>query len=127
MKKKLCALLAVILTATFLATTALAAEPRWTNVTLINPAISENGSYASTVSCVSGTSKIECTMVLYQKGLFGTYSEVSRSSDIYYGDTYRFTGHYNIQSGKTYKLTTTVIATCNGVSEEVSTSFEKDF
>ena len=127
MKKKLCALLVVILTATFLATTALAAEPRWTNVTLINPAISENGSYANTVSCVSGTSKIECTMVLYQKGLFGTYSEVSRSSDVYYGDTYRFTGHYNIQSGKTYKLTTTVIATCNGVSEEVSTSFEKDF
>ena len=127
MKKKLCALLVVILTATFLATTALAAEPRWTNVTLINPAISENGSYASTVSCVSGTSKIECTMVLYQKGLFGTYSEVSRSSDIYYGDTYRFTGHYNIQSGKAYKLTTTVIATCNGVSEEVRTWFEKDF
>ena len=127
MKKKLCALLVVILTATFLATTALAAEPRWTNVTLINPAISENGSYASTVSCVSGTSKIECTMVLYQKGLFGTYSEVSRSSDVYYSDTYRSNGHYNIQSGKTYKLTTTVIATCNGVSEEVSTSFEKDF
>ncbi len=127
MKKKLCALLVVILPATLLAPTALAAEPRWTNVILINPSISANGSYASTVQCVSGTSKIECTLVLYQKGLFGTYSEVSRTSNVHYGDTYEFSGHYNIQSGKTYKLTTTVIATCNGVSEEVSTSFEKDF
>ena len=79
----------------------------------------------SCTSCLSGTTKIDCTLVLYEKGLFGTYSEVSRSSSTYYGHTHEFSGTANIKSGTTYKLVTTATVTRNGSSETVSNTFEK--
>ena len=81
MKKKLCAILITILAFTLFATSAFAAEARWRNVATITPVISANdNSYASVISCLEGTTKIECTLVLYEKNWLGVYSEVSRSS-----------------------------------------------
>lgn len=68
MKKKLCAILITILAFTLFATSAFAAEARWRNVATITPVISANdNSYASVISCLEGTTKIECTLVLYEK------------------------------------------------------------
>ena len=126
MKKKLCAIFITILAFMLFAPAAFAADARWRNVATITPAISaRDGSYASVVSCLSGTTKIDCTLVLYEKGLFGTYSEVSRSSSTYYGHTHEFSGTANIKSGTTYKLVTTATVTRNGSSETVSNTFEK--
>ena len=99
---------------------------RWRNVASIYPGISAgDNSYTCEISCLSGTTKIDCTLVLYEKGLFGTYSEVSRSSSTYYGHTHEFSGTANIKSGTTYKLVTTATVTRNGSSETVSNTFEK--
>ena len=107
------------------ATSAFAAA-RWRNVASISPSISAgDNNYTCEISCLSGTTKIDCTLVLYEKGLFGTYSEVSRSSSTYHGHTHEFSGTANIKSGTTYKLVTTATVTRNGSSETVSNTFEK--
>ena len=111
MKKKLWAVLVAFVALTVFATSAFAAV-RWRNVASIYPGISAgDNSYTCEISCLSGTTKIDCTLVLYEKGLFGTYSEVS--------------GTANIKSGTTYKLVTTATVTRNGSSETVSNTFEK--
>ena len=126
MKKKLCAILITILAFTLFANSAFSAEARRRNVATITPVISANdNSYASVISCLEGTTKIECTLVLYEKNWLGVYSEVSRSSSTYYGHTHTFSGTTNIKSGKTYKLVTTATVTRNGFSEDVSDTFEK--
>lgn len=125
MKKKLWAVLVAFVALTVFATSAFAAV-RWRNVASIYPGISAgDNSYTCEISCLSGTTKIDCTLVLYEKGLFGTYSEVSRSSSTYYGHTHEFSGTANIKSGTTYKLVTTATVTRNGSSETVSNTFEK--
>ena len=87
MKKKLWAVLVAFVALTVFATSAFAVV-RWRNVASIYPGISAgDNSYTCEISCLSGTTKIDCTLVLYEKGLFGTYSEVSRSSSTYYGHT----------------------------------------
>ena len=126
MKKILCLFLCTLLAVSVIATNVFAAEPRWTHVGSVSPSISANdGTYTSEVSCLDGTSKIEFTLILYEKGLFGNYTEVSRVSDVYYGHTHEFVGHYAIKSGTTYKLVTDVVATRNGSTEHVSVPFEK--
>ena len=110
MKKKLWAVLVAFVALTVFATSAFAVV-RWRNVASIYPGISAgDNSYTCEISCLSGTTKIDCTLVLYEKGLFGTYSEVSRSSSTYYGHTHEFSGTANIKSGTTYKLVTTKLS-----------------
>lgn len=123
MKKTIKIILSLVITTALLCTTAFAATPRWKNVLSINPSLSvSNGQYSSTVIGISGTTKIDCTLVLYEKNIFGLYSEVSRTSKTYYGGSYTFTGFYNLQSGKTYKLVTQATVTSNGYSEYVEDS-----
>ena len=125
MKKKLWATLVAFIALMVFATSAFAAA-RWRNVASISPSISAgDNNYTCEISCLSGTTKIDCTLVLYEKGLFGTYSEVSRSSSTYYGHTHEFSGTANIKPGTTYKLVTTATVTRNGSSETVSNTFEK--
>ena len=115
------ALLSVLLCAT-----AFAVEPRWNNVIGINPAISASSqTYSSYVSAVPNATKIDCTLVLYEKGLFGNYKEVARTTSTYYGFRHEFSGSYSIKAGTTYKLTTTATVTVNGSGETVSYDFEK--
>lgn len=98
MKKKLWATLVAFIALMVFATSAFAAA-RWRNVASISPSISAgDNNYTCEISCLSGTTKIDCTLVLYEKGLFGTYSEVSRSSSTYYGHTHEFSGTANIKS-----------------------------
>ncbi|MCQ5080224.1 hypothetical protein NE586_10005 [Gemmiger formicilis] len=126
MKKKLCAIFITILAFMLFAPAAFAADARWRNVATITPAISaRDGSYASVVSCLEGTTKIECTLVLYEKNWLGAYSEISRCSSTYYGQKGKFSGTANIKSGTTYKLETIATVTRNGSSETVNTTFEK--
>ena len=125
MKKIVSIFISVALTAV-LCVTAFAAQPRWKNVIAISPTISAaSKTYTSYIVAVQDTTKIECTLVLYEKGLFGNYTEVDRTSSTYYGFRHEFSGSYDIKSGKTYKLTTTITVTANGTSETVSYDFEK--
>lgn len=126
MKKYLRIIFGMVLAAALLCTTAFAVEARWSNVASIGPSISANdGCYLSVVNGLSGTTKIDCTLILYEKGWFGSYTEVARTSGVYYGPSHEFAGYYDIKSGTTYKLTTQATVTRNGVDEYVEYSFEK--
>lgn len=126
MKKFLRSLIVVALLLGIVSTTALAVEPRWKNVASISPSMSaSDGCYTSGIIALDGTTKIECTLTLYEKGFFGDYTQVSQVSETYYGAHHEFVGYYAIQSGRTYKLNTTAKVTRNGVTETVSTDFEK--
>ena len=71
MKKKLWATLVAFIALMVFATSAFAAA-RWRNVASISPSISAgDNNYTCEISCLSGTTKIDCTLVLYEKG----YSE----------------------------------------------------
>lgn len=126
MKKTISFVLGAILFGCILCTTALAVEARWVNVTMISPSISASDQeYTSYVVGVSGTTKMTCTMVLYSKNIFGSYTEVSRTSSTYFGREHEFVGSYSIKSGTTYKLVTTVSVTANGTTETATNTFEK--
>lgn len=82
MKKKLWAVLVAFVALTVFATSAFAAV-RWRNVASIYPGISAgDNSYTCEISCLSGTTKIDCTLVLYEKGLFGTFGYQLRIRNI---------------------------------------------
>lgn len=124
--KKIVSIFISVALAAVLCVTAFAAQPRWKNVIAISPTISAaSKTYTSYIVAVQDTTKIECTLVLYEKGLFGNYTEVDRTSSSYYGFEHEFRGSYDIKSGKTYKLTTTITVTANGTSETVNYDFEK--
>lgn len=126
MKKVICLALVFALSAVMLSATVFAAEARWNNVASISPSISVNdGCYTSAITGLKGTTKIDCTMVLYQKNWLGLYTEVSRTNETYYGRMHEFVGYYDFRVGITYKLDITAIVTCNGSDETVTYSFEK--
>lgn len=55
--------------ATLFCVTAFAVEPRWKNVIAISPTISaESQSYSSYIVADPKATKMECTLVLYEKG-----------------------------------------------------------
>lgn len=126
MKNVVKSILMLILVASLLCTTVFAVQERWKNVASITPVIDKGiGFYSSAIKGEPGTTKIECTLTLYEKTWYGTYKEVSHISETYYGQTHTFIGYYNIEAGKTYKLVTEATVTCNGVAEDVSSSCEK--
>ncbi len=126
MKKFLRSLLAITLLLGIVSTTALAAEPRWRNVASISPSMSAyDGSYTSAIIALEGTTKIECTLTLYEKGFSETIRRYLRSVRLTTVPRHEFVGYYAIKSGTTYKLNTTAKVTRNGVTETVSTDFEK--
>ena len=126
MKKKLCATFLTLLALMVFATSVFAAEARWRNVTKITPIIlASTNTYSSVINGLEGTTKIDCTLILYEKNQSGTYSEISRCSSTSYGQKGTFSGTANIKSGTTYKLETIATVTCNGSDETVSTTFEK--
>lgn len=125
MKKSISILLVLLMIVSLCAVSAYAAEPRWTNVASMSPIISAaSDMYGNQVAGMSGTTRIACTLVLYEKGWF-SYSEVARTSETYNGSGHFFYSTYDIKSGKKYRLDTTVTVTRNGVDETVTTSFEK--
>lgn len=126
MKKILRSILAVALLLGIVSTTAFAVQPRWENVASISPSMSaSDGSYTSAIIALEGTTKIECTLTLYERGFWGNYKQVDQTSETYYGPRHEFIGYYDIKSGTTYKLNTTATVTCNGVTETITYDFEK--
>lgn len=113
----------VALVAVLLSATAFAAQPRWENVATISSTINKRGNeYSCLISGNPGTTKIACTMVLYEKNWLGQYVEISRTSSTYNGISHEFVGSCNMQSTKTYMLTISATVTCNGTNETVSDS-----
>ncbi|MEG0304535.1 MAG: hypothetical protein RR764_09750 [Oscillospiraceae bacterium] len=131
MKKLLSIVLISILvlglsTATFAAQNEVSITPRWTNTSLITPDISKlANNYSAHIMGYTGTTKIECTMVLYEKGWFGSYTEVSRNNQTANQSVKTFVASYTYTSGKTYKLEVTTVVTRNGTAETVTVSTEK--
>lgn len=130
--KKLLSLALIAILVFALSTVAFAAPnefsiaPRWTNTSQITPDISKSASnYSAYVIAYTGTTKIGCTMVLFEKGFWGGYTEVSRSSQTSNLSTDLFIASYTYTSGKTYKLEVTTVVTRNGTSETVTVSTEK--
>ena len=95
MKKFICIVLTVVLALSCMS--AFAAEPLssqeggttaqesitpfWVNTLSIIPSISGSaGTYSCSINGVSGTTKISATLVLYEKGWLGGYTEVARTS-----------------------------------------------
>lgn len=93
MKKFICIVLTVVLALSCMS--AFAAEPLssqeggtttqesitpfWVNTLSIIPSISGSaGTYSCSINGVSGTTKISATLVLYEKGWLGGYTEVAR-------------------------------------------------
>lgn len=68
--KKIIGIAISVLMATLFCVTAFAVEPRWKNVIAISPTISaESQSYSSYIVADPKATKMECTLVLYEKGL----------------------------------------------------------
>ena len=126
MKKILRLILLVLLATIVLSTTVFAVEPRWTNVDNLWLTINSS-TYSCTVDGHTGTTKMECTMTLYEQDWLGNRTEVAHYSGTYNGRYHVFTGNYNMQSGKTYILTMDGVVTCNGVSETISCTTERRF
>lgn len=126
MKKILRSILAVALLLGIVSTTVFAVQPRWETVASLSPSMSaSDGSYTCAVTGLEGTTQIDCTLTLYERGFWGNYKQVAQTSSTYYGQVHEFSGYYPIKSGTTYKLNTTATVTCNGVTETVTYDFEK--
>lgn len=125
MKKLISSLIALLLIFA-VSTSVFAATPRWSNIAGISGSISpSSGIYTGTVVGNNGTSKIVCTVVLYEKGWFGSTSEVSRISKTFYEQSGSCVGNYSYTTGKTYRIDVTATVYINGVGETVTSSFEK--
>ena len=149
MKKFICIVLTVVLALSCMS--AFAAEPLssqeggtttqesitpfWVNTLSIIPSISGSaGTYSCSINGVSGTTKISATLVLYEKGWLGGYTEVARTSHTTYSASFFKSDSYSFSSGKTYKLEVSGTVTRNGYAEPVSAtiiipafkSFEED-
>lgn len=99
--------------------------PYWTNTSMIAPSISPaSGNYSANIVGNPGTTKISCTMVLYEKGFFG-YKEVSRKSGSVDEPAAFFFESYSFSSGKTYLLEVSSTVRIAGVDETANISFEK--
>lgn len=125
MKRFLAVILVIIFTLIISSATVLATEPRWANIISItsNIAVSSD-SYSTTIEGLAGTTKIKCTLVLYEKNWLGVEHEVSRTSDTYYGQIHEFVGQYDMSASRKYVLKTTATVTTNGVDETINYTHE---
>lgn len=109
-----------------LSVTVFAAQPRWKNVSTYAMSISpDKDCYSISIIGNQGTTKIDCTLTLYEKTWYGTYKELSHIAETYYGQSNTFYGYCDISAEKTYKLVAEFTVTCNGVAEDVSGSIER--
>ena len=83
------------------------------------------GTYSCSINGVSGTTKISATLVLYEKGWLGGYTEVARTSHTTYSASFFKSDSYSFSSGKTYKLEVSGTVTRNGYAEPVSATIEQ--
>lgn len=127
MKKRVIALLATIIIAIpILAIPAARAQPRWS---LLNSATalcyrSEN-KYIGDITALNTVYKMDIDIVLYEKGFFTSYKEVSSIHKTVYNYTHTAIGDYTYSASKDYKIEMTVKAyTQSGQTETVTVSEE---
>lgn len=132
--KKITAGLVSLILAVFISTSAIAAappetvQPMWDNVFSVSPTMyASTGEYASEIFAVSGTTKIECTLILSEETSpnSNVFVEKSRLNETYYGNCHVFRGKYAIKSGVRYKLETIASVTRNGYTESINVPWIK--
>jgi len=127
MKKRIIALLAALIIAVpIFATTASRVQPRWT---LINTATTvcsiENDTYIARVTASNDVYKMDIDVILYEKGLFTSYTEVSSIHKTVYNYSHAAANTYDFSSLKDYKIEMTVKAyTQSGQTETITVSEE---
>lgn len=132
MKKVIAGLLSFILTA-LIATTALAAppqtvQPMWKNVISVTPTIyASTDEYACEIYAIEGTSRIACTLTLYEEKSPGSDAFIYKSSltDTYNGSQHIFRKSCAIEEGLRYKIVVSASVTRNGYAEPISLSWIK--
>lgn len=132
MKKIIAGFVSLMLTL-IVATTTLAAPPQkaqlqWTNVFSMTPTIyAQTDEYACEIYALEGTTRIDCTIKLYEESTPGTNLFILKSSlsDTYNGSQHIFRGYYDIKEGLRYKIVVDATVTRNGYAEPVSLSWIK--
>ena len=127
MKKRIIALLATIIIAIpILAIPAARAQPRWS---LINNATAvcsrSSNTYLASVRAGQDVYKLSMDIILYEKGLFTSYKEVSRISKTVNNYYHTTEGSYTYSASKDYKIEMTVTAfSTSGQTETITVSEE---
>jgi len=127
MKKRIIALVATIIIALPIFTTAASrVQPRWSLLNSMTVFCSLNdNTYLASISAISDVYKMDIDVVLYGKGLFTSYKEVSSIHKTVYNHSHATEGSYNYSSSKDYKVELTVTAyTQSGQTETVTVSEE---
>ena len=127
MKKRIIALLATIIIAVpILAIPAVRVQPRWTLFGTATALCSINdNTYAASVTASPDVYKMSMDILLYEKGLFTSYKEVSRISKTVYNYYHTTEGSYNYSASKDYKVELTVTAfSTSGQTETITVSNE---
>ncbi len=127
MKKKLIALLAaIIIVVPIFTITASRATPRWTLFNSASAVCSRTSdTYLVSVTALQDVNKMDIDVVLYEKGLFSSYTEVSSINKTVYSHFHSAQGSYAYSSLKDYKIEMTVTAyTQSGQSETITVSNE---
>lgn len=127
MKNKVFAVVAAFIIAIPILTfTAFGATPRWT---LFNSAttfcVEEDDLYGARVSAGNDVTRLDLDIILYEKGMFSSYTEVSRISRTIYDYYAVVSGSYSYSSLKNYKVELTATArTSSGQYETITVSEE---
>ena len=127
MKKRVMALLAtfVILFPIF-TTVASRVTPRWSLLhSIIAQCYIEDNQYVGSISADDSVYKMDIDIVLYEKGLFTSYKEVSSIRKTVYNYYHTAIGNYTYSSLKDYKIELTVKAyTRSGQTETITVANE---
>ena len=127
MKKRIIALIAAIIIAIpILTITVSRAQPRWSLINSAQPLCSiSSNHYAGSVTADPSVYKMDIDLVLYEKGLFTSYKEVSSVRKTVYDYSHNVQGTYNYSSSKDYKIELTVKAyTRSGQTETITVANE---
>lgn len=127
MKKRIIALVATIIIALPIFTMAVSrVQPRWS---LMNSATAvcsiEDNAYIANMTAITSVNRLDIDVILYEKGLFTSYKEVSSIHKTVYNHYHTAVQNYNFSSLKDYKIEMTVKAyTRSGQTETVTVSEE---
>lgn len=127
MKKRLIALLATIIIAIpILAIPVSRAQPRWTLMSTATAICGmESNTYIASVTASPEVYKMDIDVILYEKGLFTSYKEVSSIHKTVYNYHHNTQGSYSYSSLKDYKIELTVTAyTQSGQTETITVANE---
>lgn len=127
MKKRVIALLATIIIAIpILVIPVSRIQPRWSLINSANAVCFLNSdTYVANMTAVTDVYKMSMDIILYEKGIFTGYKEVSRISKTVYNYYHTVEGSYSYSDSKDYKIEMTVTAfSTTGQTETITVSEE---